>query len=71
MNALTPNQERVLLTLRARGAEFTANATERQWRAGERYYLDARNGAGKGILRAFEQGNREAEAAAAERIDRQ
>lgn len=57
---LTEDQGLVLATLRQRGAWLTADATERAWRAGERYYLDSRNSAGRGIRRAFEAGNRQA-----------
>lgn len=57
---LTENQKQVLAILRMRGADWTAEVTERHWRNGERYYIDTRNGAGKGIRRRFEQGNKEA-----------
>jgi hypothetical protein len=60
MKTLTPNQLTVIATLRKRGSDFTAAATERHWKAGQAYYLDTRNGARKGIMRAFNKGNREA-----------
>jgi hypothetical protein len=58
---LTPNQQLVLAILRKRDAWLTASATERHWLAGQRYYLDTRNNARRGIVRLFNQGNREAE----------
>ena len=57
---LTKNQQYVLAVLRQRGDDFTANATETAWTQGERYYLDSRNKAGKGIRQAFVRGNNEA-----------
>lgn len=60
MKELTENQKEVLEILQKRGADFTAEATERHWRNGESYYLDHRNEAATGIRRKFEQGNREA-----------
>lgn len=57
---LTPNQQEVLATLRERGAEFTAEVTERHWRKGEPYYMDSRNAAREGLVRKFNQGNKEA-----------
>jgi hypothetical protein len=61
VKTLTENQREVLALLRARGADWTAEATEQAWRKGERYYIDSRNAAKRGIARRFEQGNREAE----------
>jgi hypothetical protein len=58
---LTFNQRLVLAALRVKGADITAAATERHWRNGQRYYLDTRNSARRGLVRRFEQGNREAE----------
>ena len=60
MKPLTENQKTVLAKLRERGADFTAEATERHWRAGKPYYLDSRNSARKGLVRAFNRGNQEA-----------
>lgn len=60
MKTLTDNQKHVIATLRLRGAEWTADATECAWKNGERYYLDTRNSARRGLVREFEQGNREA-----------
>lgn len=60
MKTLTPNQCAVLEILRRRDAWITASATEAAWRKGQRYYLDSRNGARKGIVRMFNQGNKEA-----------
>ncbi len=57
---MTSNQRHVLAVLRQRGADFTAQATQEAWEAGRPYYLDSRNQARKGIVRLFEQGNREA-----------
>jgi len=57
---LTQEQQDVLATLRARGADWTAAATERAWRNGERYYMDDRNTARRGIMRQFERGNKQA-----------
>jgi hypothetical protein len=57
---LTENQKNVIFTLTERGAGFTAEATKQAWQHGEAYYIDKRNDAGKGILRAFEKGNAEA-----------
>ena len=56
---LTRNQQTVLARLRERSMLFLADETEKYWRRGERYYLDARVSAA-GLRRAFEQGNREA-----------
>ena len=56
---LTRNQQTVLARLRERDMVFLAAETEKHWRRGERYYLDARVSAA-GLRRAFEQGNREA-----------
>lgn len=61
MTPLTANQTEVLAILRKRDAWLTAAATEQHWQAGERYYLDRRNTARRGIVRAFNQGNKEAE----------
>ena len=57
---LTANQTEVINTLRERGADWTASATERAWLNGERYYLDTRNSARRGLVRKFEQGNKDA-----------
>lgn len=65
-NTLTANQQAVLATLRERGADITAAATERAWSKGETYYLDSRNSARRGLVRAFERANKEAEAATAD-----
>ena len=62
--SLTRNQRTVLDKLRQRGMVFLADETEKHWRCGMRYYLDARVNA-VGLRRAFEQGNREATARAA------
>lgn len=60
MKELTDNQQYVISTLNHRGACLTANAFERYWRKGETYYIDARNGAGKGLIQAIDKGNKEA-----------
>ena len=60
MKALTENQKHVLATLRVREADWTASAAEKAWQTGQRYYLDARNEARRGLARAFERGNKEA-----------
>lgn len=57
---LTFTQKHVIATLRSRGDDFTANATENAWLRGASYYLDRRNSARKGLLRKFKQGNKEA-----------
>ena len=57
---LTENQQYVLTVLRMRCDDLTANATATAWTQGERYYLDSRNRAGKGIRQAFVRGNNEA-----------
>ena len=66
--SLTRNQQTVLEKLRQRGMWFLADETEKQWRRGQRYYLDARVNA-VGLRRPFAQGNREATARAARRGD--
>lgn len=58
---LTEEQRQIIEVLRQRGADWTADATERHWKSGERYYLDSRNSAGRGLKRAFERGNKQAE----------
>lgn len=60
MKELTENQKKVIAILYNRGAHGTAEATRRAWENGETYYLDTRNAARKGIMRKFNQGNREA-----------
>ena len=60
---LTPLQQQVLATLRERGADWTAAATERHWVRGETYYLDKRCGAREGLVRQFNQGNKDTLAA--------
>ncbi len=65
MISLTETQHYVLTVLRERGADFTAEAAERHWRAGESYYLDTRNAARKGLVRLFAKANRQARDAAA------
>jgi len=47
--------------LRAKGLDWIAAATEREWQAGKRYYIDSRVNA-KGIRRDYERGNKQAEA---------
>ncbi len=56
---LTQNQVFVLANLRQRGMWLVADETEKHWRKGQRYYLDAR-ARGSGLRQAFERGNREA-----------
>ena len=56
---LTPTQRTVLLTLRNRNLHWTADATDRRWRAGLTWYIDRRVNA-RGIRRLFNRGNREA-----------
>ena len=60
MPELTPTQQHVLTELRRRGADWTADATERHWQEGREYYLDSRNQAARGLRRLFNKGNREA-----------
>ncbi len=70
MPELTPTQQHVVTELRRRGADWTAEATERHWREGRPYYLDSRNQAGRGLRRLFNKGNQEAqEYAEAEKIN--
>lgn len=57
---LDMNQELVLKTLIERGASFTAEAAKQHWLRGEAYYLDKRLAARRGIVRAFENGNKKA-----------
>ena len=59
LKTLTENQKQVLATLRLRGAAW-AEAAQTAWQAGQRYYLDSRNEARRGLARAFERGNEEA-----------
>ena len=60
MRTLTDNQQYVISTLNHRGACFTARCFEEAWKKGEAYYIDARNGARKGLVRAIDKGNEEA-----------
>ena len=60
MKALTENQNYVIATLRVRGADWTASAAEKAWQSGQRYYLDSRNEARRGLAHAFALGNQEA-----------
>ena len=61
MKPLTQLQAEILETLRKRGADFTAAATERHWLAGKAYYLDTRNSARRGLVRKFNKANQQAE----------
>ena len=56
---LTTTQRTVLLRLRSRNLHWTADVTERRWRAGLPWYIDRRVNA-RGIRRLFNRGNREA-----------
>ena len=60
MRTLTETQQYVISVLVARGACFTARCFEEAWLKGQTYYIDARNEARKGIVRAIDQGNKEA-----------
>lgn len=60
MRELTENQQYVISTLIHRGACFTARCFEDAWTQGKTYYIDARNGARKGLVRAIDKGNKEA-----------
>ena len=56
---LTTTQRTVLLRLRSRGLYWTADETERRWRAGLTWYIDRRVSA-RGMRRLFAAGNRDA-----------
>ncbi len=56
---LSQNQVLVLASLCQRRMWLVADETEKHWRKGQRYYLDART-RGSDLRRAFERGNREA-----------
>lgn len=60
MTILTAHQLSVIQSLRDKGADFTANATKSAWENGKAYYLDTRNSARKGLVRAFNKGNKQA-----------
>jgi hypothetical protein len=60
MKTLTAHQLSVIQALRDKGADFTANATKQAWECGEAYYLDTRNPSRKGMVRAFNKGNKQA-----------
>lgn len=55
---LTLNQIWVIQELRRQNCHFLAEATERNWRAGEFAFIDDRVNV-KGIRRKFKQGNKE------------
>lgn len=58
---LTQEQEATIAAMIAKGAGLTAAATRDAWEKGESYYLDDRNPLrGKGMVRRFEAGNRQA-----------
>lgn len=58
MHELTSNQIEVLQLMRKQECFFLANATERAWRAGEKYYIDSRVNI-KGVRRKFNKANNE------------
>lgn len=60
MKQLTENQKYVISCLNHRGAAGAAYDFERAWTQGKQHQLDARNGARKGLVRAIDQGNKEA-----------
>ena len=58
---LTLDQEFALRLMIEKGGGMTAAATRDAWEKGESYYIDARNPLrGKGIMRYFNRGNRDA-----------
>lgn len=61
MHELTELQQAVLSDLRSQNCHFIAAAAEREWKAGNRYYIDTRVRV-RGIRRRFEQCNKQAEA---------
>ena len=54
---LTEQQRDVIGALRVAGADWTAKATERAWKAGEAYYLDSRLAISRAIRKAFHDAN--------------
>jgi hypothetical protein len=58
---LNNNQQALLKVLIQRGAWLTAESAKDAWEKGERYYLDTRNPARKGLVRWFERCNKQAE----------
>lgn len=60
MKQLTQNQQYVINALNHRGAFGAANDFEVAWKLGKEHQLDARNGCRRGLVRAIDQGNKEA-----------
>lgn len=56
---LTDTQIAVLVMLRARGADWVAEAAERNWVAGLPAFFDDRCGACRGLWRLIRRANRE------------
>lgn len=57
---LTNDQLYVIEQLNARGAYSAAHDFETAWKCGQPHYLDARNGARRGLVRAIDKGNADA-----------